>query len=205
MFGFGNCCWYKLAPGLFGIICDMSCTRLLLPPSFHVAILAGRKLGLWTFAMGSGWDLRSGVVAKRGKSFNGNKLGICSFGFVPDVIVLHVGAIRGLSMSINGCACNCGGCWEGGGVSELTGNESICCCVGLGVIIIDDWFSFDVQLWFVVTVGSNVGELTPVSLFKLGKFAGGGIRRLLIFPKFAHPWGRPMKKKKVNWNMFIRI
>jgi hypothetical protein len=72
--------------------------------------------------------LRSGIVAKRGKSFKASKFGACSleFVFAPAIIVLHVGGGRGLSMSADGVA-----------AGELTGKESSCCCVGLGTELVD--------------------------------------------------------------------
>jgi len=49
-------------------------------------------------------------------------------------MVLHVGGRRGLSTSA-----------DGGGVGELTGKESSCCCVGLGTELTNVGLSFDVH------------------------------------------------------------
>lgn len=176
------------------------------PPSFHDAKLAGRKLGPCVVVVDielineSDGDLifLLSCVAKRGKSFKPSKFGGWPFVF-PAVTVLHVADERCLSISEDVCC--------GGGVDALAGSESSCCCVGcfdgvngrvwLLTRLVGVWFPLAVHPWLVPVgiVGSNDGT-TPVSLFKLGKLAGGGIRRLLIFPRLAHPWVRAWKKKR---------
>lgn len=215
LFGFCICDWSELV----GKICDCIGRLLSLesliksfddgcarpPPSFHDAKLAGRKLGpcvvLFDIELSneSGDDLRFlllSCVTKRGKSFNPSRFGGWSVEFPvdPDVTVLHVVGKRGLSLSDDNVDDVC----NGGGVDEWAGNESSCCCVGCfdgvngRVWAVGVWFPLAVHPWLVPVeiVGSYAGGIVPVSLFILGKLAGGGIRRLLIFPRFAHPWVR---------------
>jgi len=185
------------------------------PPSFHDARLAGRKIGPCVVDVvnelinESDGDLifLLSCVTKRGKSFKPSKFGGRSFEFPvdPDVTELHVVDRRGLSISDESVDDDCGG---GGGVAALAGKESSCCCVGCfdGVNgrawfefrFVGVWFPLAVHPWLVPVgiVGSNGGGFVPVSLFKLGKLAGGGIRRLLILPRLVHPWVRAMKIQK---------
>ena len=120
------------------------------PPSFQVARFAGRKLalaGCMPIDSTAGWGLRSGVVARRGKSLRASRFGIGSFAFVPAVIVLQLGMPRDFSISAE----------LGAGVTgadELIGKESICCWVGFGWILLATGVSLDDQPWFAGMVGS---------------------------------------------------
>ena len=174
------------------------------PPSFHEARFAGRKIGPCVVELETAFINESdddlpvllSCVTKRGKSFNPNRFGGWSLGLppmLPAVTWLQLAGPRGLSISDEREDETCVSDDDGGGVEAWAGSESSCCWVGcfdgvngrVGV-----WLPVPDHPWLVPLdgiTGSNDAVLPPVSLFRLGRFAGGGIRRLLIFPRLAHP------------------
>ncbi len=219
--GFCICEWSELGFVLLFKTCDCIGNELSLesldrsleigwarpPPSFQDAKFAGRKIGPWFVVdiepiKESDGDLGFlfSCVTKRGKSFKPSKFGGLSLefpvGLFPVVTELHDVGKRGLSRSDDDCDSG------GGGVDECAGKESSCCCVGCfdgvngRVWFVGVGFPLAVHPWLVPVeiVGSNDGGIVPVSLFKLGTLAGGGIRRLLIFPRLAHPGVRARTK-----------
>lgn len=177
--------------------------------SFHEDRLAGRKTGPWVvvdvvgvvafvddelfeFSVELFVELFSCAV-KRGKSFR-PKFGVWSW-LLPAVTLLQLLFERNLSSSFT---------LEGAfnddetDIVLLVGWASSCCWLGcllaadeLDVLLVGVWFVLVVHPWLapdVGIIGSIELLLVPISFFRLGTFAGGGILRALGLPRLVHPF-----------------
>lgn len=146
-----------------------------------------------------------------------------------DDILPHVFAWASCWCCLTGCACvcpevcDCGwGCWTGcgcdGGGIDRWGCNSRCWEVGAfacdnvelgGAACEVTTGGVSVGFSFVLPhpppplgTKETVGSLPEFSLFKDGRFAGGGIRRLApTFPRLWSPWrAAPWRKKRVHFS-----
>ncbi len=82
-------------------------------------------------------------------------------------------------------------CWRGGGTSgDGPAGLGVICVVG-GCFSVGVWLFSDPHPAPPVGTRFTVGSLPLLSLFRLGKWAGGGIRlALATLPKLCNPWPR---------------